>query len=93
VCGKRASHDLAGGFVAAQRVNCNWKCQLTSIAWRPLYQPQFEQTIWGSFACWHCGQVDMPGVFSTQAEARRLLLFAFEVFFFGTAIGIPTRSG
>jgi hypothetical protein len=29
----------------------------------------------------------------THAEARRLLLFAFEVFFFGTAMGFPTRSG
>jgi hypothetical protein len=87
VRGERPEHDLAGSFVAPECVNCDGKRQLISIAWRPLYQPQFGQTMWGSLACWHCGQVERPGVLRTHAEARRLLLFAFEVFFFGTAMG------
>jgi len=34
----------------------------------------------------HCGQRLRGGSFSVQAEARRLRLFDFEVFFLGTAI-------
>jgi hypothetical protein len=34
----------------------------------------------------HCGHTERAGVFSTQADARRLRLLDFEVFFFGTAI-------
>jgi hypothetical protein len=52
-----------------------------------LYQPQFGQTTWGSLADVHCGQTDRAGVVSTQLDARRLRVFDFEVFFFGTAIG------
>jgi hypothetical protein len=43
-------------------------------------------TIWGSLAVVHCGHTERAGAFSTQLDARRLRLFAFEVFFFGTAI-------
>jgi hypothetical protein len=35
----------------------------------------------------HWGHVERAGAFSTQLDARRLRLFDFEVFFFGTAIG------
>jgi len=59
----------------------------TSIAWRPLYQPQFGHTTWGSLALVHCGHTERAGAFSTQLDARRLRLFALEVFFLGTAIG------
>jgi hypothetical protein len=52
-----------------------------------LYQPQFGQTTWGSLAAEHWGQTDRAGAFNTQLEARRLRLFDFDVFFFGTAIG------
>jgi len=44
------------------------------------------QTTWGSFAVVHWGQTERAGAFSTQLAARRLRLFDFEVFFFGTAI-------
>ncbi len=59
----------------------------TSIAWRPLYQPQLGHTTWGSLAWVHCGHTERAGAFSTQLDARRLRLFALEVFFLGTAIG------
>jgi hypothetical protein len=59
----------------------------TSRACRPLYQPQLGQTTWGSLALVHWGQTERAGVFNTQLDARRLRLFDFEVFFFGTAIG------
>ena len=38
----------------------------------------------------HCGHTDRAGAFSTQLDARRLRLFAFEVFFLGTAIGMAS---
>jgi hypothetical protein len=57
-----------------------------STAWRPLYHPQCGHTMCGTFAWWHWGQTLRLGLRSTQFEARRLRLFAFEVFFFGTAI-------
>ena len=59
----------------------------TSMACRPLYQPQFGQTTWGVLAVVHWGHTERAGAFSTQLDARRLRLFDFEVFFFGTAIG------
>lgn len=34
----------------------------------------------------HWGHTERAGTFSTQLDARRLRLFALEVFFFGTAI-------
>jgi len=51
-----------------------------------LYHPQLGQTTWGSFAVVHWGHTDRAGAFSTQFDARRLLVFDLEVFFFGTAI-------
>jgi hypothetical protein len=36
----------------------------------------------------HRGHTERAGVLSTQFDARRLRLFALEVFFFGTAIGM-----
>jgi hypothetical protein len=58
----------------------------TSTAWRLWYQPQLPHTTCGSFAAAHRGQTLRGGAFSVQALARRLRLFAFEVFFLGTAI-------
>jgi hypothetical protein len=58
----------------------------TSIAWRPPYQPQLGQTTWGSLAWRHCGQTLRGGSERRQAEARRLRLFDFDVFFLGTAM-------
>ncbi len=57
------------------------------MAWRPPYQPQFGHTTWGSLARWHCGHSLRGGGPRRHAEARRLRLFALEVFFLGTAIG------
>ena len=37
--------DFTRGLIAPEGVDCDRECQLTSIAWRPLYQPQFEQTM------------------------------------------------
>ena len=62
------------------------------MAWRPWYHPQFGHTTWGSFAWRHCGQVLRGGADSFQADARRLRLFAFEVFFLGTAISVRALS-
>jgi hypothetical protein len=56
------------------------------MACRPPYHPQLGHTTWGSLVWWHCGQVLRAGTDRVQALARRLRLFDFEVFFFGTAI-------
>ena len=61
---------------------------MTSMAWRPPYQPQFPHTTWGSLAALHCGQMLRGGTLSVQFEARRVRDFIFEVFFLGTAIGL-----
>ena len=58
------------------------------MAWRPPYQPQFGQTTCGSLACVHWGQTLRGGALSFQFEARRLRLFALDVFFLGTAMSI-----
>src|SRR5579875_2148556 len=58
------------------------------MAWRPLYHPQVGQTTWGSLALWHWGQMLRAGRLSFQADARRLRLLAFEVFFLGTAMAV-----
>lgn len=84
----RAGHDLARGLVAPHGVDGDRERQSTSIAWRPLYQPQFGHTTWGSFARRHWGQRLCAGADSDQAEARLLLLLDFEVFFFGTAMAL-----
>ncbi|MEY2478087.1 MAG: hypothetical protein QOG87_3402, partial [Actinomycetota bacterium] len=56
------------------------------MAWRPPYQPQLPQTTWGSLARRHWGQTLRGGASSFQLEARRLRVFAFDVFFLGTAM-------
>jgi len=58
----------------------------TSIAWRPWYQPQLPHTMWGTLAAPQRGHTLREGALSVHAEARRLRLFIFEVFFLGTAI-------
>jgi hypothetical protein len=60
------------------------------MACRPWYQPQWGQITWGSFARRHCGQTLRAGARSVQADARRLRLFDFDVFFFGTAIALSS---
>ena len=96
-----SGHDLARGPVAAhgvdrdrkggERLTCRPRAASrhysTSSACRPLYQPQFGQTTWGSLAVVHWGHTERAGAFSTQLDARRLRLFDLEVFFLGTAIG------
>src|SRR5690606_37770526 len=67
--------------------------QSTSMAWRPLYQPQLPHTTWGCFAAPQRGQVLRAGVPSFQAEARRLRLFDLDIFFFGTAIAVLPGAG
>jgi hypothetical protein len=57
----------------------------TSTAWRPLYQPQFEQTVWGTLACRHCGHTLRAGTVIVQALARLVRDLDLEVFFLGTA--------
>jgi len=56
------------------------------MTWRPRYQPQLPHTTWGRLAEPHRGQTLRAGALSVQAEARRLRVFAFEVFFLGTAM-------
>jgi hypothetical protein len=55
-------------------------------AWRPPYHPQLGQTTWGNLPLRHCGHVLRGGAARLHALARRLRLFAFDVFFFGTAM-------
>jgi hypothetical protein len=56
------------------------------MAWRPWYQPQLPHTMCGTLAAPQRGQTLRDGAFNVHADARRLRLFIFEVFFFGTAI-------
>jgi hypothetical protein len=58
------------------------------MATRPLYQPQLPHTVCGRLAAPQRGQVLRPGRVIFQAEARRLRLLAFEVFFLGTAMAL-----
>lgn len=51
-----------------------------------MYHPHVGHTTCGSLALWHCGQTLRAGAFRTQLLARRLRLFALEVFFLGTAM-------
>ena len=70
------------------------------MACRPLYHPHVGQTTWGNLVWWHWGQTLRGGVERFHALARRLRLFALDVFFFGTAMidsapgqyGEPTGS-
>jgi hypothetical protein len=54
-------------------------------ATRPLYQPQVPHTVWGTLAALQRGQVLRDGTPRRQLEARRILVFDFDVFFLGTA--------
>lgn len=62
------------------------------MAWRPWYHPHDPHTTWGSLADPQRGQRLRAGASSFQAEARRLRLLDFEVFFFGTAIVVVLGS-
>jgi hypothetical protein len=50
-----------------------------------LYQPHVGHTVCGVFALPQRGQVLRAGTPSFQLPARRLLVFDFDFFFFGTA--------
>ena len=67
--------------------------QSTSMAWRPAYQPQLPHTTCGSFVALQRGQILRGAGLSVQLDARRLRLFDFEVFFFGTAMVVSTLEG
>jgi len=82
----RPGNDLARSFVPPEGVDRDRKDQSTSIAWRPLYHPQFGQTTCGSFAWWQFGQRLCAGSERVQFAARLLRLLDFEVFFLGTGI-------
>ncbi len=56
------------------------------MACLPAYHPQLPQTRCGLFMAPQRGQVLRDGALNVQFEALRLRPFAFEVFFFGTAI-------
>jgi hypothetical protein len=56
------------------------------MAWRPWYQPQLRHTMCGTLVAPQRGQLLRGATERVQAEARRLRLFDFEVFFLGTAI-------
>jgi hypothetical protein len=43
----------------------------TSITWRPPYQPQLLQTMWGCFTAPQFGHVERAGAANFQFEARR----------------------
>jgi hypothetical protein len=58
----------------------------TSMAWRPLYQPQTGHTVWGSLADAHFGQLLRAGALSFQFAARRMRTFDWDLRFFGTAM-------
>jgi len=61
------------------------------MAYRSRYQPHEPHTTCGVLAALHLGQTLRAGAFSCHALARRLRVFIFEVFFFGTAI-VRSRS-
>jgi hypothetical protein len=62
------------------------------MACRPWYQPQFPQTTWGSLVAPHRGHRLRAGASRRHADARRLRLFALDVFFFGTAIVVSSTD-
>jgi hypothetical protein len=43
----------------------------TSITWRPPYQPQLPQTMWGCLTAPQLGQVERAGALRRQFDARR----------------------
>ncbi len=56
------------------------------------YHPQFGQTVCGVLALAQRGQVLRAGAASFQLPARRLRVFDFDFFFFGTATGSLRHS-
>jgi hypothetical protein len=56
------------------------------MAWRPWYQPQLPHTTWGTLVTPQRGQVLRGGAWSVHAEARRMRVFDFDIFFLGTAM-------
>lgn len=63
----------------------------TSTACRPLYQPQVGHTVCGTFAALQRGQTLRAVEPSFQLLARRLRVFDFDFFFFGTAMALSLR--
>ena len=61
------------------------------MACRPPYQPQLAQARWGRLVDPHRGQALRAAGPIRQADARRLRLFDFDIFFFGTAMAFLTR--
>ena len=59
------------------------------MATRPSYQPHEPHTWWGRRAAPQRLQRLSDGAPRVHADARRLRLLAFEVFFFGTAMSGP----
>jgi hypothetical protein len=55
------------------------------MATRSLYQPQEGHTVCGNLAAEHRGQTLRDGADNFQLPARRLRVFDFDFFFFGTA--------
>jgi hypothetical protein len=53
-----------------------------------LYHPHDGQTVCGVLAAPHRGQRLRAGALSFHALARRLRVFDFDVFFFGTATAV-----
>ena len=98
--GSSPRDDRVGCMVAAHGVDgdgehrMGGRGQATSTATRFLYQPQVGHTLCGVFAFPQRGQRLRAGASSRQAPARRLRVFDFDFFFFGTAtVGSLVRSG
>jgi hypothetical protein len=53
---------------------------------------QFGHTLWGSFGSWHCGHTDNAGADFTIFADFLELVFALDVFLFGTAMLTPPFS-
>ena len=63
------------------------------MAWRPWYQPQFPHTMWGRLVAPQRGQMLREGALTRQADARRIRVFDFDIFFFGTGIFLAFSLG
>jgi len=62
------------------------------MAWRPPYHPQLPQARWGRLVALQRGQALRDVEPTRHAEARRLRLFDFDIFFFGTAMAFLLRA-
>ncbi len=62
------------------------------MAWRPWYQPQLPHTMWGRLVEPQRGQMLRDGALTRHADARRIRVFDFDIFFFGTGIVLASRS-